>query len=72
MLDYWLSQCYQASVLKGDGKDTLAIFKERVNADQNLKKEAQQRVPQLESVNRIGDRCFVSKKQLEFLREVLN
>lgn len=74
MLDYWLGQCYRASVIEGDGKETLAIFKKRINADQNLKKQAQQRIPLLESVSRVpgGTRCFISKKYLEFLRSVLS
>lgn len=74
MLDYWLGQCYHAAVLKGDSAETLAIFKKRIDADQNLKKQAQQRIPLLESVNRVpgGTRCFISKKYLEFLQSVLS
>lgn len=72
ILDYWLSQCYHAS-LKGD-KEVLEAFKKRIKADHALAKEARQRVPALESVNRIpgGSRCFISAKYLEILRSALS
>lgn len=77
MLDYWLGQSYHALVVKGDGDETIAIFKKRIEADQSLKKKAQQRLIDIKAANHHahiagGTRCFVSKKQAEILESVLN
>ena len=71
ILDYWLGQCYHACVVKGNGAETLKIFKQRLEADQKLKKEAQQKLTAVESINRTGVKCFISQKHAEFLRSVL-
>lgn len=70
MVNHWLGQCYYASVVKNDGGEALRIFKDRIEADQNLKKEAQQRLAQIDNIQ-VTSKCFVSKKHVEFLRSVL-
>lgn len=77
MLDYWLGQCYHDLVVKKDGTLSLEIFQKRINADQSLKKQAEQRLKETEAANRSakmagGSRCFISEKYTEILKSVLS
>ncbi len=65
-LDLLLGQCYAAELL-GKGKLHIAksALRKQMPDGSPLRKEAQDRVKQLESVK---DRCFVSKKHLEYIQ----
>lgn len=71
MLDYWLGQSYHAVVVKNDGARVLKLFKERIDADQNLKKEAEQKLQQLNNMQ-ILNKCFISQKHVEILQSILS
>ncbi len=76
MLEYWLGQCYHASI-RNDSAEVFELFKRRLEADQNLKKEAQQKLTEAQNANRHaeiagGGRCFLSKKYTEILQSVLS
>lgn len=73
MVDYWLGQCYH---YKG-GPEILDLFKKRLAADQSLKKQAQQKLTEVQSANRKaqiagGSRCHISQKYAEILQSVLS
>ena len=71
MLDYWLGQAYHAVVVKNDGARVMELFKGRIDADQNLKKQALERLQQLNNTQ-ILNKCFISQKHVEILQSILS
>lgn len=70
MLDYLLSKCYEQAVIKNsDATEQIKSLKNRLDANQNLKAEAQKLLATLP--DSVTMRCFVSKKKKEFLTQAL-
>lgn len=73
-LDYWLGRCYETYVVKSStSPEIMDIFKKRMEANQNLKKAAQDRLSELNisGTNSPLKRCFISKKHVDFLKSAL-
>lgn len=69
-LEYFLSKCYEDAVVKNVGaKRMIDTMRERFDANQNLKSEAQKKLDGL--TDDVTKKCFVSKKYKEFLTEAL-
>jgi hypothetical protein len=68
-IDYFLGKCYAADVLKkgnfAHAKKALGNILVKGSA---MEAEARKRIPQLEAVKK---QCFISKKHLEYLNNVL-
>jgi len=71
MLDYWLGQAYHAVVVKNNGDEVLRLFRKRLDADHNLKKQAQEYLKRTNNLP-ILNKCFVSKKHVEILQLILS
>lgn len=70
MLEYLLAQCYEQAVVKNsNADDVIATLKDRLDANQNLKEEAQSMLTGLPDA--VTKKCFVSKKNKEFLTKAL-
>ncbi len=70
MLDFYLSECYRADVLgKGSYESARQAFKAIVVDGSQIRKEAQQLLASLS--NGVTGKCFIGKKQREYLEYVL-
>jgi hypothetical protein len=69
-LDYFLGKCYEHDVIRRIApKEMIDALRKRMDANQNLKAEAQKRLAGL--TDAVTKKCFISKKHKEFLTEAL-
>lgn len=69
-LDYMFSKYYEKAVVKNsDASNEVSATKKRLDANQNLMAEAKALLATLSDA--ITNKCFVSKKKKEFLKQVL-
>jgi hypothetical protein len=68
-LDFYLGECYRSDVLGvGNSRLSKETLKDKLCASDKMRKEAEERILQLEPVK---ERCFISGKHLGYLRECL-
>ena len=73
LLKMWLGAMYLAKVLKhGDYDETRTIVRQRLEADQDLRKEAEELRTALRPVVKARPNSHIEKAQLEYLDDVLS
>ena len=71
LLQFYLGGCYSADVLgKGKLSDALDSFKTIAGINEQLRREAGMEMQRLGGIH--SDRCFISKKHLQYLQAILN
>lgn len=69
MLDGWLTEWYEASVLgRGTPDDTILRFNRIATISPQLRGEAVRRLNVIKDIP--AERCFITKTQADFLRKV--
>ncbi len=73
LLKMWLGAMYQAKVLKrGSYEEARKVVRERLEADQDLRKEAEDLRTALRPVVKARPNAHIEKAQLEYLDDVLS
>ena len=69
LLDYYLGRLYASDLLlEGNFQEVMEIFKKQIAPGNLLEKQCRERIVKLEPVK---DRCFISKKHLQYLQSAL-